>query len=208
MQEKLEKAWQLFDIGDYAASEEIYLECLKKTGEDDYENYASVLMGMIYTQSYMEKYDEARKYANHLIEIAPNDEEKHIALHQAGMVERMAGIYDDALKFFQLEAEIIDVAFSEDDMRIATNLYEQAYVNMKKGVLDKAEEVMNLSLQHAKKSEDAMCIGCAYRGLGEIMDMCGKQTQARNYFEQAIAAFELTGDSIAVDEVKVMLLEN
>lgn len=208
MQEKLEKAWQLFDIGDYAASEEIYLECLKKTGEDDYENYASVLMGMIYTQSYMEKYDEARKYANHLIEIAPNDEEKHIALHQAGMVERMAGIYDDALKFFQLEAEIIDVAFSEDDMRIAANLYEQAYVNMKKGILDKAEKIMNLSLQHAKKSEDAMCIGCAYRGLGEIMSMCGNTIQACNYFEQAIAAFELAGDSIAVDEVKAMLAEN
>ena len=204
MQEKLEKAWQLFDIGDYAASEKIYLECLKKTDEDDYENYASVLMGMIYTQSYMEKYDEARKYANHLIEIAPNDEEKHIALHQAGMVERMAGSYDDALKFFQLEAEIIDVAFSEDDMRIATNLYEQAYVNMKKGILDKAEKIMNLSLQHAKKSEDAMCIGCAYRGLGEIMGMCGNTIQVRNYFEQAIATFELAGDSIAVDEVKAM----
>ena len=107
---------------------------------------------------------------------------------------------------FLQEAEVIYTAYPEDDLRIAANLYEQAYVNMKIGVLDKAEEIMNRSLEHAKKSGDAMCIGCAYRGLGEIMKACGNTEQTHNYFEQAITAFELTGDSIAVDEVKAMLV--
>ena len=65
-EEKLAEAWRLFDIGDYAASEKIYQECLKEINTDDYETYASVLMGLVYTQSFLEKYDEARNYAKHL----------------------------------------------------------------------------------------------------------------------------------------------
>jgi len=206
MQEKLAQAWQLFDVGEFVASEAIYLECLNQTSEIDYDNYAAILMGLIYTQSFNGKYDEARDYACRLLNIVPNEEEKHIALHQAGMVERMAENYGEALKMFLQEAEIIHTTFSEDDLRMAANLYEQAYVHMKMRVLDKAEEVMNRSLEHAKKSGDAMRIGCAYRGLGEIMKACGNTEQAHNYFEQAITAFELTGDSIAVDEVKAMLM--
>ena len=207
MEEKLAKAWQLFDRGEYSVSEAIYLECLNQTSETDYENYSAILMGIIYTKSFTGKYDEARAYACRLLNIAPNEEEKHIALHQAGMVERMAENYDEALELFLQEAEIIHTAFPEDDLRIATNLYEQAYAHMKMGDTDNAKQIMNLSLQHAEKSGDAMCIGCAYRGLGEIMSDCGNIEQANKYYKQAIEAFELTGDMIAVDEVKTMLVE-
>ena len=106
---------------------------------------------------------------------------------------------------FKQEAEVIDIFFPQDDLRIGTNLYEQAYVKMKMGNLDKAEEIMNLSLEHAKMSSDDMCIGCAYRGLGEIMNAYEDCEQARAYFEKAIEAFGFTGDTIAVEEVKAML---
>lgn len=99
------------------------------------------------------------------MELAPNDEELHIALHQAGMVERMAGNFEEAMRLFYQEEKVIQRAFPMDDLRIATNLYEQAYVNMKKGELALAEQMMTQSLEHAKSSDDAMCIGCAYRGL-------------------------------------------
>lgn len=132
-------------------------------------------MGLIYTQSFQEKYDEARNYAKQLIEIVPNEEELHIALHQAGMVERMAGCY------------------------------EQAYVNMKMGLLEIAEQVMMSSLEHAKKAKDAMCIGCVYRGLGEIMNVSERTELARDFFESAMTAFKETGDDIAVKEVEDML---
>lgn len=204
-EEKLAEAWRLFDIGDYAASEKIYQECLKEINTDDYETYASVLMGLVYTQSFLEKYDEARNYAKHLIELAPNEEELHIALHQAGMVERLAGDYDRSLEFFLQEEELIRKVFPEDDMRISANLYEQGYVNLKKESLQISAEIMKEALEYAKKSEDAMCIGCAYRGLGEIMRAQGKEEPAKEYFKQAIEAFKLTGDEIAVKEVEEML---
>ena len=207
MQEKIAEAWRLFDIGDFEASETIYRECLEMTSEDDYDTFASVLMGLIYTQSFLEKYDEARDYARRLLEIAPNEEEKHIALHQAGMVERMAGDYDRALEWFLQEEELIRKVFPKDDMRISANLYEQGYVNLKKESLQISAEIMKEALEYAKKSEDAMCIGCAYRGLGEIMYAQGKEDQAKDYFKQAIEAFELTGDEIAVKEVGEMLEE-
>jgi len=205
VKEKLAEAWRLFDIGEFVASEAIYLECLKETNEYEYDTYASILMGLIYTQSFLEKYDAARSYAKQLIDIALNEEERHIALHQAGMVERMAGDYEEALKLFQEEEEVINKAFPTDDLRIAANLYERAYVNMKKGRFESAEEIMMSSLEHAKAADDAMCIGCAYRGLGEIMDLCEKEALAQDYFEQAIEAFKLAGDMIAVKEVESMI---
>lgn len=204
MQERLAEAWRLFDIGEYVASEEIYRECLKEVNENDYDSYASVLMGLIYTQSFLEKYDNAKNYAKQLIELAPNEEELHIALHQAGMVERMGGNFDDALKLFLQEEEVIHKAFPTDDLRIAANLYEQAYVNMKKSALALAEDIMMRSLKYAKTSGDAMCIGCAYRGLGEIMNLRGRDELAQEYFGQAIEAFKVAGDMIAVEEVEKM----
>ena len=69
------------------------------------------------------------------MELAPNDEELHIALHQAGMVERMAGNFEEAMRLFYQEEKVIQRAFPMDDLRITTNLYEQAYANIKKGSL-------------------------------------------------------------------------
>lgn len=205
MQEKIEEAWRLFDIGEFVASDEIYQECLSEVNKDDYGIYSSVLMGLIYTQSFQEKYDEARNYAKQLIEIVPNEEELHIALHQAGMVERMAGQYEKAMELFCQEEAVIHRMFPDDDLRIAANLYELAYVNMKRGSLDLAEQVMMSSLEHAKKAKDAMCIGCAYRGLGEIMNVSERMELARDYYAYAIKAFEDAGDEIAVTEVLELL---
>ena len=99
---------------------------------------------------------------------------------------------------------MIQRVFPEDHLRIATNLYEQAYVNMKSGELELAENIMMQSLEHAQIADDTMCIGCAYRGLGEIMDLCGKNALAQEYFDQAIEAFKIAGDIIAVKEVEDM----
>lgn len=42
---------------------------------------------------FLEKYDYARNYAGQLLKLASNNEELHVALHQSGMVERMAANY-------------------------------------------------------------------------------------------------------------------
>ena len=45
-------------------------------------------MGLIYAESFLEHFAEARTYASQLISCAIDHEEKHIAIHQAGMIER------------------------------------------------------------------------------------------------------------------------
>lgn len=204
MKEKLDKAWQLFDSGAIETAETVYLECYRQVNSTDHEVYISVLMGLIYVESFLEKYDEARKYAEILIRIANSDEERHIAIHQYGMVERMAGNYSDAKTLFQREAELIHMAFADNDLILSANFYEQAYVELKIGNIDLAEKIMKLSWEHAIKAKDSMCIGCACRGMGEIFKVHGNTELAMQWFCKAIKAFSDAGDLIAVEEVKVL----
>mgnify|MGYP001183423016 CR=1 FL=1 len=103
MTETLSKAWSLFDAGNYTDAETIYKECYAKIPSTDHDNYWQVLMGLIYAESFLEHYTEARTYASQLIACAIDHEEKHIAIHQAGMIERMAGAYDKAMNLFLQE---------------------------------------------------------------------------------------------------------
>ena len=77
-------------------AETLYKECYAKIPSTDHDNYWQVLMGLIYAESFLEHFAEARTYASQLIACAIDHEEKHIAIHQAGMIERMAGAYDKA----------------------------------------------------------------------------------------------------------------
>ena len=90
MTETLSKAWSLFDAGNYTDAETLYKECYAKIPSTDHDNYWQVLMGLIYAESFLEHFAEARTYASQLISCAIDHEEKHIAIHQAGMIERMA----------------------------------------------------------------------------------------------------------------------
>lgn len=204
MQEELVKAWQLFDLGELAASESLYLDCFRQVSDANHEAYMSVLLGLIYVESFLEKYDEARNYAKLLVNTVQNEEEKHIAIHQFGMVERMAGNYCEAMKLFQQEADLIHMAFPDEELLLAANLYEQAYIELKMGNVDSAEEIMNLSMKHAKLAEDNICIGCSYRGMGEILKTRGDTERAMHCFEIAIEAFSEAGDLVAVEEVKAV----
>lgn len=204
MKEKLAKAWQLFDSGAIDTAEAVYLDCYRQVNSADHEVYTSVLLGLIYVESFLEKYDEARKYAEILVKISNSDEERHVAIHQYGMVERMAGNYSDAKALFQQEAKLINMAFPNNDVILSANFYEQAYVELKIGNINLAEEIMKLSLEHAIKAKDSICIGCAYRGMGEIVNVRGSAVLAMQWFNKAIEAFSDAGDLIAVEEVKAL----
>ena len=204
MQDKLAKAWQLFDSGAVDAAESVYLDCYRKVNSANHEVYTSVLLGLIYVESSLKKYDEAQKYAEILVRIANSDEERHVAIHQYGMVERIAGNYSNAKKLFQQEAELIHTAFADNDLMLSANIYEQAYIELQTGNIDLAEEFMRLSVEHAIKAKDGICIGCACRGMGEIIGSRNDAVRAMQWFNKAIEAFEDAGDLIAVEEVKTL----
>ena len=162
-------------------------------------------MGLNYAESFLEHFTEARTYASQLIACAIDHEEKHIAIHQAGMTERMAGAYDKAMNLFLQEEALIEKIFPDDALARSANLYEQGYVSMKLHDLPLAEKNMLSALDFAEKSNDLISIGCAYRGLGEILKSSDKAEDAAVYFEKAITAFQKAGDTYGVEEVKELM---
>ena len=148
-------------------------------------------MGLIYAESFLEHFAEARTYASQLISCAIDHEEKHIAIHQAGMIERMAGAYDKAMNLFLQEEALIEKNFPDDALARSANLYEQGYVSMKLHDLPLAEKNMLSALDFAEKSNDLISIGCAYRGLGEILKASEKAEDAAVYFEKTDITMEI-----------------
>ncbi len=204
MNQIIEDAWLFFDRGEYSKSEDLYLKLIKMVDKHDVDMYWSVLMGLIYVECFLGKFREARKYVTDLFELAYDEDRRHIALHQSGMVERMAGDYNKAQVLFKEEYDVIMSHFSCDNMRIAVNLYEQGYVMLKMQKFFKAEIQMKEALTYALKSNDVMTLGCIYRGLGELYTQMHNDTSAQ-CFKNAIVCFERANDSVAAKEVKEYL---
>ena len=205
IRKSLAMAWALFDKGDYQSAESLYLKCYDEISKSDAENFNTVLMGLMYTESFLKKYEEARKFGNLLLCEARNEEEKHIALHQLGMVERMAGNLSKANQLFVEEERLLFASFPNDYFRMSANLYEQGYIAFQMENYAQAENIMFMSLDYAIKARDDVCMGCAYRGMGEIMKAVGKVKTAMDYFEKAIVSFANAGDLIAVEEIKSVM---
>lgn len=208
LKEQLNQAFELFDKGYLGEAEELYNECLRKISNTNSDEYTQGLHGLGYVMVSLCKYDEARSHYNELIKIALSNEDKvnHcIAIHQLGMVERMAEKFDEALKLFQSEADLLGKYKIESALNWSANFYEQGYVNLKMKNLKKAEHLMGESLKFAKKSEDNVCIGCAYRGYGEIYQAKGNKLLAKQSFHYAKEIFKEANDNIAIQEIDKLL---
>ena len=208
LKDQINQAFELFDKGYLVEAEELYHDCLSQISEVSSDQYMNILHGLGYVKVALSKFDEARSHYKDLIKIAVSkgDSMNHsIAVHQLGMVERSAANYDEALEVFQLEAELLKKYNNESPLNWSANFYERGFVNLKMGNINKAEQLMCESLQHAKESEDDICIGCSYRGYGEVFQNKNDEALAEKYFKNAIAAFKRAEDYIAIEEVNELL---
>ena len=128
-----------------------------------------------------------------------------IAIRQLGMVERMANCFYEAFSLFQLEAKLLIDYKIESPLNWSTIYYEQGYVALLMNNIVLAEQLLHQSLQLAIQSEDNVCLGCAYRGLGEVYRAKGEEVLAKKSFHQAMEAFEKVNDKIAVQEIIQLL---
>ena len=60
MTETLSRAWSLFDAGNYTAAETLSKECYAKIPSTDHDNNWPILVGLIYVESFLEHFAEAR----------------------------------------------------------------------------------------------------------------------------------------------------
>lgn len=201
----LHQAFLAFDNGRYDEAERLYAAALAACSTDRYEQYRQVAHGLAFTYCFQNKFDQARElYARlyRLVQEAHDVRWQAIVLHQQGVVERMAGNLGIAQALFREEYRFRLSYVPDDHAGFAANLYEQGYILFKSGNVAQARAIMHRSLEMAQQANDAMCQGCAYRGLGEIYAALNERDQARVFFLRGEQAFRQAGDRIAAEAVQ------
>ena len=92
-----------------------------------------------------------------------------------------------------------------NENKTAVDMYEQGVIMLKRNRLDDAEELMTRSLKYSKQSGDPICLGCSYRGLGEVSMAKRKNEKAKHYFSKSIQAFKEGCDKVAINDVYSLL---
>lgn len=208
LKEKINEAFALFDQGRLSEAELLYNECLNVIEDRNADEYSQILHGLGYVKAAQKNYDAARDHYNELLEIAITNGRKMdhcVAVHQLGMIERMASCYDEAKQMFQLEEKLLKNYGITSALNWSANYYEQGYVALMQRKLDIAEQFMKKAVNFAKESADDVCLGCAYRGLGEIYLANNQETIAKQSFQHALEAFERANDLMAIQEIKELL---
>jgi tetratricopeptide (TPR) repeat protein len=161
-------------------------------------------MGLVYVYARTGRFDEARDECRSLQLEAQSNGDRHgeyVALHQLGMVERMAGQLELALEVFRVERVLI-AALESPPLAVSANAYEQGILHAKLGRLEEGRQWLQTALEAGQLSGDAVAEACALRGLGEL---AANDTMRRALFVQSIAAFERAGDEIGALEVRALL---
>lgn len=162
---------------------------------------SAALIAMGYAACALERFEEAREACRTLLAEAEGDM-RHIALHQLGMVERLAGELPRALALFEQELALLS---PEDAAALSANGYERALLRLKLGCVAEAETLAAQALDEAQRSGDAVCIGCAWRLMGEIAARQNRPDAAAQAWRESMQAFLRAGDPVGAQEVQRLL---
>lgn len=195
---KITQAFEYVDLGKYNEAEALYQELLDKNL--DPKDYESVLFGLGYLYAFTERYDDAIRIYEQLLERANNDSERAIAYHQIGMVYRMQHDIDKSKEFFGFELDIIKDK-EHNDLAVSANFYEFAEVYKIEGELSKAVEMGYGALDHALRSEDDIALGCAHRVLADIFQEQEQDALAKFHYEHSLENFQAAEDMTAIMDI-------
>lgn len=204
---QLAKAFDLFDQGRIEEAEKIYVKCLQSL-EENSDTYVTALHGLGYIKARQAQHADARQIYSKIRQITldnGNIENEHIAVHQLGMVERMAKNYEKALELFSEEFKLLNREKPDFSAGYAANYYEKGMILLELGETDRAEDSLLESLVYSKQSDDLISLGCSFRGLGELYQVKQMEKEAKSYFLEAIKAFEKASDKEAVKEVNLLM---
>lgn len=160
-------------------------------------------MALGYIYAHTGRADEARSVFANLREQHRGDDWEHIAAHQQGRAERLAGDCEAALKFLAEERDLITGA--NDAHKLAVNALEMALCLTHLERYAEARERLEYSLEQAKGHDDPETLARTERALGDLSVREGHPDAARVHFERAIHAFEQAEDDFGVRETQAML---
>ncbi len=199
MNNGITRGWAAFEAEDFSSAEREF-----RSARLEPSTASTARHGLVYVFAKTGRFDNARAECEllHLEAQALSDlEAQYIALHQLGMVERMAEEYLTALEVFAREAQII-AQLEHPPLAVSANAYEQGIIRAKLGHFKEARDWLSAALEAAQLAGDAIAEACAYRGLGEV---AANDTMRLALLRQSLAAFERGGDQIGADEIKDML---
>jgi tetratricopeptide (TPR) repeat protein len=199
MTNPIHQAWALFEEGKLEQAEQLYRQQLEANPKHE-----AALHGLGYVLAEQKRFEEAEGCYLELLNLARHRNDpiaSHRAIHQLGMVQRIAGRYEEALVSFQTEAEIM----LNEPLAISANAYEQGYIHLKLGDYAEAEGWMEKAVQNALASGDKIALGCALRGTGELFLAMGILRDAQGFLEQAKAAFLEGNDPKGAADVEGLL---
>ncbi|WP_156289346.1 tetratricopeptide repeat protein [Oceanobacillus salinisoli] len=202
---KLHNAFEFVNKGYFKQAEILYLECLDKMDEQNSNLYKQAMHGLGFVKLELNHFNEAKEIYTELLHLARKEGDKQgeaIANHQLGMGDRLNGNPDKALYFFAEEYEIYNSFLPTFHLGFATNLYERGTTYLLQNKLKEAQNLMEDSLYHGKRTEDVIVVGCAYRDLGDIFQRFGEREKAMNHYKYALDAFEKANDSQAVKDIE------
>lgn len=198
----IEQAWTAFTQDDYPLAERLFKAILADV--DDGETMRQAQFGLGYVLAFTGRFDDARTLFTQLRDEAKKRgalNEEHRALHQMGMVARMAGRWLQAQQTFAEEAQLIE-QMGQPSLPVAVNAYEQGFVALHLNEFELAFTWLSRSLEQARCTPDLVAIGCAYRGLGDYFEKVGHAEQARQAWQDAMLHFDKAGEEKAVTEVQ------
>jgi tetratricopeptide (TPR) repeat protein len=196
---RLTKAWAAFEAEDFTRSEQEFRKArLEPSTATDARH------GLVYVFARTGRFDDARSECDLLRLEAQSRSDlvlEYVALHQQGMVERMAEEYQTALKIFIAEAKII-AQLENSPLAVSANAYEQGIIYGKLEQFPEARQWLGVALEQAQLSGDPIAEACAYRGLGEI---AANPTMRKAMLLQSKAAFERGHDALGAAEIEDLL---
>ena len=197
------RAWAAFQREDWTQAEALYREILSAPILTSVERQEA-RFGLGYVLAYAQRFDEARELFVSLREQAAAGDDlafEHVALHQVGMVERMAGHWEAAQDCFERERELI-ARLGNAPLAVAVNAYELGTVAQHLGRYGEAKAWFDLSLTCAERTDDLIAAGCAHWGLGDWSSAQGQIEEALSCWRSAHASFLAAGDDRAAFDVE------
>ena len=196
---ELAAAWAAFHNEDFEAAEEAFWQ-----SDSSPAVTREARGGLVYVYARTGRFEEARDLceALQLEAVALGDLAlEYAALHQLGIVERLAGQFETALEVFALERTVI-ARLSQPPLAVCANAFETGVLHAKLGRLEIGRDWLRIALEAAQLSGDLGAQASVLRALGEV---AVNPTMRRALLLQSHAAFVEHGDGDSALEVKALL---
>lgn len=199
----VEKAIKYFMDEDYQMAINLFVNIKEKKDK----NYLKALFYLGCCYCNLKQYKEVKLVYLKLLNSAKSYEDQALYLHQLSMVDRLKKDYKSALTYNHKEAVLRKKHHLETPLEMATLYYETSFINLLLNQYDQAIKFADQALLYAEESHDKMTLGCVYRVLGDIYKALDCKSDCRKYYESSLRSFIITGDNVALEEIKSRISE-